>query len=212
MNSTGIITIISFIGMFFIGGIIIALYLYMERSKNIAKSIDHVWIQLIPKAGAERNFRIPVEHNGGVTYCKVPDIHGKTGDDSPIHILGEPGEFPGIYPPGKMKFVQVQMTKLIFYEGDAEPLSNVSNIPIISGQLFASLLNGLCASTAEIVRRSRDQEGNQQQGNKLTLLYILAGAGTLASVIAAIIGMKVLANTGQIPQIFTLLRQALGLK
>jgi hypothetical protein len=192
--------------------VIIAIYLYMERNKNQAKSVDHCWFMIIPKAGKERNFRVPIEHNGGVTFAKVPDIHGKITDNSPIHVMGEDGEFQSDYPPGKMKFVQATMQKIVYYEGDAEPLSNVSNIPIVSGQLLASLINGLTAATAEVVRKSGEQGGQSTGKNSGMIMYILVGIGIIASIVAAIFAVKAAGISVDIKSLELLVKQALGLK
>ena len=121
--------------------------LLWDRHKYARQAVGHVWVQELPKAGKEKNFLVEIDGDK-ITF-------GKKGQKR-THMLGEPGEFLCDYPPGKTKFVQTTMTKLIYYAGDAEPLSNVVDRPIISARGFANMLDGVGTASAEAMRKSME--------------------------------------------------------
>jgi len=125
--------------------------LLFDRHKYARQAMNHVWVQELPKAGKEKNLLVPIDGEK-ITF-------GKTKNKR-THILGEPGEYLADYPPGKTKFVQITMTKITYYAGDAEPLSNVSDRPIISAQGLANMLDGVGTASAEAMRKSMEQSSD----------------------------------------------------
>ncbi len=187
-------------------------YLFRQlflRNKYAKETIDHVWIQIIPIAGKEKNYMIQVENVGGVSRVKIPDVKGKINEKSPTHILGNEGEFQADYPANKSHFVQTTATKLIYYEGDAEPLSNVGDRPIISGQLISNMADGIATASADAMRKSQDESGVKLNKNNLILYtMVIAGLGAIAAIVAVVLIIK---ETKIIEELAPLIKHALGI-
>jgi len=129
--------------------------LLWDRHRYARQAMNHVWVQELPKAGKEKNFLVLIDGEK-ITFGKKQAKR--------THILGEPGEYLADYPPGKTKFVQTTMTKITYYAGDAEPLSNVSDRPIISAQGLANMLDGVGTASAEAMRKSMEQSSDVVSG------------------------------------------------
>lgn len=125
--------------------------LLWDRHKYARQAMNHVWVQELPKAGKEKNLLVVIDGEK-ITFGKAKDKR--------THILGEPGEYLADYPPGKTKFVQTTMTKITYYAGDVEPLSNVSDRPIVSARGFANMLDGVGTASAEAMRKSMEQSSD----------------------------------------------------
>lgn len=213
MSPIAIMLIAMFV-LFFGAATIIVMYLVIERQKNASKAENHIWVSIIPKAGMERNYRQPIEIVGGISSCHIPDVNGQINEYSPVHVLGEAGEFTAMYPPGKMKFVQTPMQKIIYYEGDSEPISNVENVPIISGQLFANILNGSTTAAVDVVQGSQQESGvNHKSINKGQMVtYIILGIVGVLMIVNLVFTIKGSSGATEIHSLSTLIKQALGLK
>jgi hypothetical protein len=200
--------------MIFVCGLIIfVIVLFKQRSDNIAKATNHIWVQRIPQSGLEQNYRVPIEFIGGVYTCRIPDDNGKISDKSPIHVIGQPGEFDALYPPGKMKFVQTVMKKIIYYGDDMEPVSNFTDMPIISGQRIAALINGSNIAAADVIRQSQEDSGITPKKSSPVTLVMLIGVGLtlIASIVTAVLAYMA-NNDSAIRALSTLIKQALGLQ
>lgn len=171
-----------------LGMLVVALILYyvkltIERTRYAKQSENHVLIFTLPKAGKLKHKLVPIEVEGGISLVKVPNMKGEVTPLSPTHILGEQGEFSVDYPLNKTKFVQATVTGLIYYEGDAEPLSNVSDRPIISAQLITNLADGISTASAESMRKSMEDSAGQKlhrPGGLMwlyILIFVIAGIG-----------------------------------
>jgi hypothetical protein len=188
--------------------------LIMDKNRNTKKAENHVWIQIIPKTGNETNFMVPKESDNGVVSVKIPSLKGVIEKTSPTHILGEDGEFSAIWPPGKSKFVQIPVSKLTYYEGDAEPLSNVTDRPIISGQLLSNWGDGIATNTADALRKSFEDSagGHTKKSSPFMWIYIILIVVGIIGVVNLIFGIQSAGVTEQVTNLGRLIQQALGLK
>jgi hypothetical protein len=188
--------------------------LIMDKNANVKKASNGVWIQIIPKTGNEANFMVPKVVDNGVVTARIPTAGGKITSSSPICVLGEDGEYSALWPPGKNKFVQIPVSKLTYYEGDTEPLSNTSNRPIVSGQLIANLVDGVATSTADALRKSQEDSagGVVKKSNPLFWAYIILGIIAALSVANLIFGIQGLSVGEKVIALSKLVQQALGLR
>ncbi len=204
-------SVVPMIALFAFVGVAYVIKLLLDRQHNAKKALNHVWIAEIPKAGKEKNYLVPIEVIGGVSSVRVPDDKGKISPTSPTHILGEAGEFSADYPPGKTKFVQTTVTKLVYYEGDAEPLSNISDRPIISGQLITNMNDGIGSASAEIMKKSMEDSAGEKfkKSSGLLWLYVLSfliiGVG-IANLVF------IIKDSSVINELAIVVKQALGVK
>lgn len=182
----------------------------LDRQRNAQKAENHVWVQVVPKAGKERNFMVPKEVKGGVAIVKTPDSFGKFSSNSPTHVLGEDGEYPADWPPGKTKFVQTTVTKVIVYEGDAELLSNITGRPIISAQLLTNLIDGVATAAADAMRKSMEgsSEGKMRKPGGLMWVYIITMIGVAIGIVTMVM---VIGHTKEFGEFVVAVKQSLGI-
>lgn len=185
--------------------------LNLDRQKYAKKSENHALIGIIPKAGKFVDYLVPITLEGGVALVKIPDKSGKITESSPTHILGEDGEYPIDYPRGKTKFVQATVTGLTYYEGDAEPLSNVSNRPVISAQLITNLADGISTATADALKRSQEEsDGNKvKKGSPLMWILVFVGLNMAIGVFNIIVQVQASKATSTL---IDLVQKAIGVK
>jgi len=157
--------------------------IFLERQRNAKKAMNHIWVQTIPKAGKEINDMVPIEQG---------QIKVKIGKRKIIHIIGEPGEFNADWPPGKIKFVQTTVPKIIYYEGDIEPISNVTDRPIVSAQAITNIIDGVATSSAEAMRKSYEESGNSMSAmpRSMMWLYVCIGVLFIVSLTTMIISIQ----------------------
>jgi hypothetical protein len=115
--------------------------------------------------------------------------------------------------PGKMKFVQTVMKKIIYYGDDMEPVSNFTDMPIISGQRIAALINGSNIAAADVIRQSQEDSGITPKKSSPVTLVMLIGVGLtlIASIVTAVLAYMA-NNDSAIRALSTLIKQALGLQ
>lgn len=185
--------------------------LLRDRQHYAKQSDNHVYIFTLPKAGKLRDVLVPIENEGGVSLVRVPNSKGEVDEHSPTHILGEDGEFPVDYPLNKIKFVQTTVSGLIYYEGDAEPLSNVTNRPIVSAQLVTNLVDGVSTSSAEAMRKSLEDSAGKKlrRPSGIIWLYLLIIVVCALVVAGLVIDIRV---ADAINQLTTLLKQSMGVQ
>lgn len=165
--------ILPMLAMWLILGVMYFIKLVFDRQKYAKQSENHVLVITLPKAGKLRIKLVPISNKGGTAVVKVPDNRGKITEYSPVHILGEAGEFPVDFPIGKPKFVQTTVQGLIYYEGDTEPLSNTTDRPIVSAQLVANLIDGIATSAAEAMKKSMESSGDKlKKESSLAIIFI----------------------------------------
>ncbi len=189
--------------------------LFIDRNRNIKKAEGNMWVQIVPKAGLEHNYMVPIKNDNGVTYVRIPDSNGKYMDNSPVHVVGEPGVFNAVWPPGKSKYVQLPVSKIIYYEGDTEPLSNVSDRPIVSSQLFANVVDGVASSTSDAMRKSFEDslEGKSlKRSNPMLWVYIILGVVVVLGIVNLVLNIQGLSAVDMVKDLTKLIQQALGLK
>jgi hypothetical protein len=189
--------------------------LILDKNKNVKKAENCIWVELIPEAGPEKNFMCPVRMENGISMVRIPNIKGEVDEQtSPTHILGKPGTFPAIWPPGKAKFTQLSVQKIIFKEGDSEPLSNTTGIPTISGQLITSLLDGVATNTADAFRKSYEDSHGQtaKKTNPMLWVYVILGVIVVLGVVNLVLNIQGLSAVDMVKDLTKLIQQALGLK
>ena len=189
--------------------------LIMDKNRNVKTAQDKVWVELIPEAGPEKNFMCPIQMENGIAFIKIPDIKGAVEDQtSPTHVLSKPGAFPAIWPPGKSKFTQLSVQKIIYKEGDSEPLSNTTGIPTISGQLITSLLDGVATNTSDALRKSfEDSHGTQtKKSNPMLWVYVILIGIVALSVVNLVLNIQGLNAVDMVKDLVKLVQQALGLQ
>ena len=184
--------------------------LLVDRQRYAKQSENHVLIFTLPKAGKFRQTLVPVEVKGGISLVRIPNSKGEITSYSPTHILGEAGGFSVDYPLNKVKFVQTTVTGLIYYEGDSEPLSNVSGRPIISAQLITNLTDGVSTASAEAMRKSmEDSAGEKLKKSKgLAFLYFLLIVSIATGVMTLMAAKE---SSASIQELLILMKQSLGL-
>lgn len=198
------------LGIFVFVAVLYFTKLMMDKNKYAKQSENHVLIFTLPKAGKLRNELVPVEVQGGISIVKVPDTKGEITPQSPTHILGEAGEFPVDYPIGKPRFVQATVQSLFYYEGDAEPLSNVSDRPIVSAQLLTNINDGTASSSADAMRKSMEDSTGQKFKKASGLIWLYVLVFVVAGIGIANVVLQVQGNTS-LQQFIDILSQSLGI-
>jgi hypothetical protein len=189
--------------------------LIMDKNKNVKTAQDKIWIELIPEAGPEKNYMCPIRMENGISMVRIPNIKGEVDEQtSPTHILSKPGAFPAIWPPGKPKFTQLSVQKIIYKEGDSEPLSNTTGIPTISGQLITSLIDGVAANTSDALRKSYEGSNGQisKKNNPMLWVYIILGIVVVLGIVNLVLNIQGLSAVDMMKDLTKVIQQALGLK
>ena len=199
------------IGLFVFVGYWIKLIL--DKNNNVKKAEGHVWVQIIPIAGNEHNYMVPIDMSTGTGKIQIPDTKGKITNSCPTHILGDPGQFNAIWPPGKPKFTQLSVQKITYFEGDAEPASNRSDRPVISSQTITDIIDGVGTNTEDAVRRSLEQSSGTQskKANPFMWIYIILIAVGIMSIVNIVLSAQGMGAKEAMEKLSILVRQALGL-
>ena len=185
--------------------------LIFDKNKNVKKAEGHIWVQIIPIAGNEHNYMVPIDMSTGTGQIKIPDINGKITKSSPTHILGEPGQFNAIWPPGKPKFTQLSVQKITYFEGDSEAASNRTDRPIISAQTITDMMDGIGLNSEGLVRRSIEESTGEKvtkKQNPLLWVYIILIIGLILSIVNMVLSIQGLS----IKETIEAIAKAVGIK
>ncbi len=185
--------------------------LIIDKNRNVKKVEGCIWVQIIPNAGTEKNFMPHIEDEHGTQFVRIPDTQGKVTNNSPRYVLGSPGAYPAIWPPNKPRFVQLTVRKITYYEGDTEPLSNVTNMPIVSAQALTNMIQGVSANAEEIMTKLKEESEGKltKKSSPLMWLYVIVGITGVIAIINLVFSVM---SSGNIDNLITLIKQALGLK
>ena len=139
----------------------------VSRQRNAKKAANHIWAEVLPLAGKVYDPLVPIDGN----KVRIKDSSGKV---FATYVLGRAGIFPAAWPPGKSKFVQTTVDKIIYREGDAEPLSNVTGRPLVSAKMYGATIEE--SHSADAMKLSLDEStGLKGMGGNMMVLYVILG-------------------------------------
>lgn len=162
------------IGIFGTCGLIWAIKMLIERSRNISRSIDHVWVEIWPKVGKAYNYLTPILTGGTIR------IQDRNGNEFARYILSKGSAIKADWPPGKSNFVQVTVDKIVYRENDAIPIAEaVGDRPSFDAHQLDALVENVATAAAEVTRISMEEsKGTTHKQNPF--LYVYIGLGILA--------------------------------
>ena len=155
--------------------------LLIDRQRYAKQADGSCLVQKIPTVGKVSFELVPTEEIGGqlsVRYPRKGDI-GKW----PIHRLDRVAKVPVAYPIGKPHFVQTTIDLVMFLGDDVEPLSNLSEIPIVSAQQFGSFTQGITMAVDEALRNVRAESTGEKLKKGSGLLWVYIGMGVLGALV-----------------------------
>ncbi|MCK9369859.1 hypothetical protein M0R04_08145 [Candidatus Dojkabacteria bacterium] len=179
-------------------GIILSLFIVFMVAKmmfdrwRFAKEAQHKLQGMILHRAGQPDIKLfSIESDNGVECIKIKT---KYDADPIIHILGAPGEFPWVYPLGKSAFVQAHLQGIIFDENDSEPLSNTTELPLISARGFGSIMQAISLATQSAMQKSEQEDtpAGQQKKQKSGLKWVYVGMIILALISA--VGVALIAK------------------
>ncbi len=171
----------------------------IDRWRYAKQSEHKLQVMILHKAGQPDIKLFPIESDSGIECIKIKT---KYDADPIIHILGSPGEFPWVYPLGKSAFVQAHLQGIIYEENDTEPLSNTTDLPMISARMFGSIMQAISLATGTAMQKSEQEDVSEGQRGKqktgLKIVYI----GLVIIGMVSIIGLVLVAKNLGITQDF----------
>lgn len=193
------------LGIFAVAGIGWAIKMLIDRNRNMKRSTDHAWIEIWPKVGKVYSYLTPILEGGTV---RIQDRQDK---EFARYTLGQGGAKRADWPPGKSRFVQVSVDKLIYNEGDSIPMSvAVLDRPVLDAHQLDALIENVAVAAAEATRISLEESGGtSRKTHPLMWVYLgllIIGAlcivtlvvhfglakdfGTFATKVGAALGIK----------------------
>lgn len=197
------------IGMFGCVLLVVFIKMMIDRWRYAKEVKGKIRVLIFRKAGQPKDELMPVETIYGTACVKI-----KTKDDADpiIHVLGDKGEFPWIYPAGKSAFVQAPVQGIAYVEGDSEPISNTTDIPEISARMFGSIAQSISLATSSAMQKSESESpGEVNKNKKSPLKWVYALQIVTIGVIIISIGILASHNSG-FEKFFLLWKNTMGLK
>jgi hypothetical protein len=181
----------------------------VDRWRYAKEVVGKLRVLIFRKAGQPIDKLMPVETIAGQACVKIKT---KEDADPVIHILGERGEFPWVYPAGKSSFVQAQCQGIAYVEGDSEPISNTTDVPEISARMFGSIVQSTSLATSSAMQKSEsDVPGGTTTKGKSPLKWVYVLQVITIGVIIISIGI-IVSHNGAFDKFVILWKTTMGLK
>jgi len=160
------------LGLFGFAFLLYAIKLLIDRSRNIKRATDHVWVEIWPKVGKVYSYLTPILEAGTI---RIQDRNDK---EFARYCLSKGSSIKADWPPGKTNFVQVTLDKIILREGDAIPMSEqVLDRPSLDAHQLDAIIENVAVAAAEATRISLEEsKGTVHKQNPFLYVYILIGA------------------------------------
>lgn len=165
-------TILPLLGVFAAGMILYVVKIMIDRSRNIKRATDHVWVEIWPVVGKVYSYLTPILEGG---TARIQDRHG---NEFARYKLSEGAAKKADWPPGRVNFVQVTLDKVIYREGDTIPMSvMVSDRPTLDAHQLDALIENVAIAAAEATRISLEEsKGTVRKTSPYMYMYLLLGA------------------------------------